>query len=203
MIPVTRHKESALDTLIVIGTSTGGPQALTALMQQLPAVKHTACCIVQHMPAGFTANLAKRLNMVSEWTVQEAQSGDLLESGHAYVAPGGFQMRVDDSNGKVHLDVTSTGLVNGHQPAVDVLFHSAVQCWKGKTVGALLTGMGKDGAIGLKEIRDAGGYTVAEHESSCIVYGMPKAAVAIDAAVEVVPLSDIHLAILHGCQFTT
>lgn len=200
MIPVTRHEDGCVETLIVIGTSTGGPQALTELMQRLPGLQRAACCIVQHMPAGFTANLAKRLNQVSSWNVKEAEDGDVMRAGSAYVAPGGFQMRVSDVPGAPRLAVAPTGLFNGHQPAVDILFDSAVQWWKGPLVGVLLTGMGKDGAVGLKAIRDAGGYTIAEHESSCIVYGMPKAAVTIGAAIEVAPLPDIYEAILRGCQ---
>jgi two-component system, chemotaxis family, protein-glutamate methylesterase/glutaminase len=199
LIPVTRHSDAWVETLIVIGTSTGGPQALTSLMQRLPAIEHAACCIVQHMPPGFTANLAKRLNQVSAWAVQEAKDGDLLEPGHVYVAPGGFQMEVTCPSGDGRLSVAQTGLVNGHQPAVDVLFHSAEKHWKRRIVGVMLTGMGKDGASGLKAIREIGGYTIAEAESSCIVYGMPKAAVNIGAAMEVVTLTDVQDAILRGC----
>jgi len=180
--------------LLVIGTSTGGPKALTQLFLELPLLPDTACCIVQHMPARFTANLARRLNDISVWGVREATNGERIESGNVYIAPGGSQMTVSSADASA-LSVASTGAINGHQPSVDALCFSVAATWKGDIIAVLMTGMGKDGALGLKEIRMRGGHTIVESEASCVVYGMPRAAVQIDAADEIVPLSEIGRAI--------
>jgi two-component system, chemotaxis family, protein-glutamate methylesterase/glutaminase len=182
--------------LIVIGTSTGGPQALTTLFSSLPVISGAACLIVQHMPKGFTANLTKRLNHLSKWHVKEAENEETIEEGVVYVAPGGYQLRVQNSKQGYLLTVLADGPVNGHQPSVDSLFCSVAEAWKESVIGVIMTGMGKDGAIGLKEIRNRGGYTIAESESSCVVYGMPKAAVSLGAAMVVTPLADIASAII-------
>ncbi len=187
-----------LDTLIVIGTSTGGPQALTTVFSSLQVIPGTACLIVQHMPPGFTANLAKRLDQLSTWQVKEAEDGEPICSGLAYMAPGGFQLRIDNKMNTYSLRIRSDGQVNGHQPSVDALFFSVADIWKGSLIGVIMTGMGRDGANGLKEIRNRGGYTIAEAEDSCVVFGMPKAAVSIDAAVVVAPLPDIASAVCNG-----
>lgn len=179
--------------IVVIGTSTGGPRALTELFRSLPVLPSVTCCIVQHMPAGFTANLAKRLNELSAWSISEGQSGTELRSGHAYIAPGGMQMRVENDCGRMKLHISKDLPVCGHQPSVDVLFNSVVACSQSFccTVGVILTGMGRDGAAGLRNLRDHGAYTVAESEETAVIYGMPKAAVACSAAVDVVPLPKI------------
>ncbi len=182
----------------MIGTSTGGPQALTTVFSNFPVIPRTACLIVQHMPKGFTANLAKRLDQLSAWSIQEAGDNEVIYPGVAYVAPGGFQMRLNTGINEQSLSVRPDGLVNGHQPSVDALFLSVANVWKKTIVGVLMTGMGKDGAQGLKEIRNNGGYTIAQEAESCVVYGMPKAAVAIGAAMITAPLSDISSVVVHG-----
>jgi two-component system, chemotaxis family, protein-glutamate methylesterase/glutaminase len=182
--------------LIAIGTSTGGPQALTTVFSKLPVISGASCVIVQHMPKGFTANLAKRLNYLSGWTVKEAEDGESISEGVAYIAPGGFQLRVYDSGAESLLSVVSDGPVNGHQPSVDSLFYSVVKSWGGSVIGVIMTGMGKDGALGLKEIRNRGGHTIAQSEESCVVYGMPRAAVSLGAVDVVTPLSEIASAIV-------
>ncbi len=194
MVPITfiqRDKKRALKSLIVIGTSTGGPQALTTLFSSLPLISGAACLIVQHMPKGFTANLAKRLNQLSEWNLKEAEDGEPIMEGVAYIAPGGFQLRLQVINKDLTLSVQADGPVNGHQPSVDSLFFSVAELWQGSVIGVIMTGMGKDGANGLMEIRKKGGYTIAEAEGTCVVYGMPKAAVSMGAAVQVISLADI------------
>jgi two-component system, chemotaxis family, protein-glutamate methylesterase/glutaminase len=183
------HHEQAL---ILFGTSTGGPQALTMVFEQLPVLANTSCCIVQHMPAGFTTHLAKRLHQVSKWHVKEAVHGEPLEPGVAYLAPGGSQMSVQAIHGKIHLHVEQSGPVGGHQPSVDVLFMSAARYFAGPIIAVLMTGMGKDGAMGLKVLHSRGAYTIAQDEQSCVVYGMPRAAVLLNAVDSVVPLARIH-----------
>lgn len=178
--------------LVAIGTSTGGPRALTELFQQWKAMEGVACCIVQHMPPGFTANLAKRLNTLSEWTVKEGMDSERLASKHVYIAPGGFQMRVRTTGRDVELSIRKEQPVGGHQPSVDVLFESAASVsTQLRLLGVVLTGMGRDGARGLNEIRLAGGWTVAESEETALIYGMPKAAYETGAAMFEQPLSSI------------
>lgn len=195
--------QGPVTTLILLGTSTGGPAALTTVFEALPLLPGTACCIVQHMPTGFTANLAKRLDQVSAWNCCEASDGMLLQSGAAYVAPGGQQMQVTVHHSQPKLAVASTGPVNGHEPSVDVLFLSAAQHWRSNLIGVLMTGMGKDGAQGLLSIRSRGGYTLAQDEDSCVVYGMPKAAAQLGAAAEIVRLSSISKAVVQAWQHQT
>jgi len=190
-IAVIQHRQASLDTLILIGTSTGGPQALTVLLAALPRFNSGACCIVQHMPAGFTKNLSNRLNSLSAWDVQEGVDGLLLCPGRVYVAPGGFQMSLRRIHSGSQIGVQNEGSVNGHQPSVDVLFQSSLTAWTGNTIAILLTGMGKDGAVGMKHIYDSGGHTIAEAESTCVVYGMPRAAVNLGAVHAIIPLEQI------------
>ncbi|WAH35386.1 CheB methylesterase domain-containing protein [Alicyclobacillus dauci] len=184
----TVHRES-VRALVVVGASTGGPKALSDLFVHLPALGGVACCIVQHMPAGFTANLAKRLNDTTAWTVSEGRDGDILKPGSVYVAPGGLHMRVSVERNHLCLSVRKEEPVRGHQPSVDVLFHSTA-CVPPHIplVGVLLTGMGRDGAEGLSYIRKRGGFTVAESQESAVIYGMPKAAVENGAAMVVEPV---------------
>lgn len=181
-----------MDTVIVIGTSTGGPKALTELFSSLGTMEHVAICIVQHMPAGFTANLAKRLNDLAKWTVVEGKNEERLMAKHVYVAPGGMQMRLAARANALCLSVHREEAVSGHQPSVDVLFDSTQALPRYVTcIGVLLTGMGRDGAQGLLGMRHRGWYTIAESEETAVIYGMPKAAVQRDAATEVVPLWNI------------
>jgi two-component system chemotaxis response regulator CheB len=187
--------------IVAIGTSTGGPQALSHVIGNLPVIPNTIIGIVQHMPPRFTANLAKRLNTHSAWTVVEAADGMELREGTAYVAPGGQQMRLERMQQGGHvLKVVADGLVNGHQPSVDVWFQSVAENWDKQVTGVLMTGMGKDGANGLKLLRDRGAFTIAEAESSCVVYGMPRVAVQLGAAMAVIPLPEISQVIVDGCR---
>lgn len=176
--------------LVVIGTSTGGPKALHEVMSSLPSGLNTAILIVQHMPPGFTRSLAQRLDTVSHFEVKEAEDGDIIERGKAYVAPGNFHMEIIAADTKNKLRLTQKPQVNGHRPSVDVLFHSAAKI-KDTKVGVIMTGMGGDGAIGLKALKDNGVVTIGESAETCVVYGMPKSAFLLGAVDYEVPLYKI------------
>ncbi len=173
---------------------------MARVFEKLPVLERACICIVQHMPPGFTANLAKRLSQISQWEVREAVDGDEILPRRAYIAPGGFQTAVQNVSGRLQLSVLPTGPVNGHQPSVDVLFHSAAENFSGAIIGVLLTGMGKDGAAGLRAIRERSGHTIAEAESTCVVFGMPRAAIALNAVKQVVPIDGIHTAIVESYE---
>ncbi|GAC1319898.1 MAG: chemotaxis response regulator protein-glutamate methylesterase [Chloroflexota bacterium] len=183
---------SGFDRLVVIGSSTGGPRALGTVVPGLPNDGRTAYLIVQHMPAGFTRSLAERLDGQSSVTVREATAGDRLAPGLALVAPGDFHLRITP-DGSIALDQSDR--VHGVRPSVDVALESTARQFGGRTLTAILTGMGQDGATGAAAIRQAGGYILAEHESTCVVYGMPRAVVDRGLADRVVPLGDMAPAI--------
>ncbi len=173
------------DKFLVIGASTGGPRALKDVVTVLPNDLNAAVLIVQHMPAGFTTSLSERLNKLSNIRVKEAEDGDALEKGLALVAPGDYHMIVEEEKVKL----VQTEKVHNVRPAVDVTMKSIVEEYGSNTVGVLLTGMGKDGAMGMKMIRDSGGQTIAQDEASCVVYGMPKVAYDIGGVDVVKPIS--------------
>jgi two-component system, chemotaxis family, protein-glutamate methylesterase/glutaminase len=180
------------DPILLIGTSTGGPRALNDVIPSLPANLGAAVVVVQHMPAGFTHSLADRLNTVSKLKVKEAEPGDKLMVGQVLLAPGGFHM-IFDENEQVALNQKMP--VHGVRPAVDVTMMSLVQRYGKSVIGVILTGMGSDGTNGATLLHSMGGKVIAEHESSCVVYGMPRSVVEAGAASEIVPLSDIPAAI--------
>jgi len=194
----SRAPSSGAPVLVGIGTSTGGPRALQQVIPGLPADGSTAYLVVQHMPPGFTRSLAERLNGMSELTVMEAEDGAPVQANHAYIAPGGQHLTVTQSMGRVHLQLQRTAAVNGHRPSVDVLFSSLAELPAHCRAAALLTGMGADGAQGLHQLRQAGVYTIAEDSSTAVIYGMPRAAVALGAAIRVAPLPEVSSAILYG-----
>jgi two-component system chemotaxis response regulator CheB len=183
------------DAVVAIGTSTGGTQALEAVLTKLPRVS-PGIVIVQHMPEKFTEAFANRLNNICQIEVREAKSGDRVVPGLALIAPGGKHMLLKRSGAQYHVDVVDGPLVNRHRPSVDVLFRSAAKCAGANALGVIMTGMGDDGARGLKEMREAGARTIAQDEATCVVYGMPKEAVKLDAAERIMPLGDIPHAIL-------
>ena len=178
------------DRLIAIGPSTGGTQALEAVLTRLPGVC-PGIVIVQHMPEKFTAMFAERLNSLCKLEVREAQNGDRVIPGRALIAPGGRHMMVRRSGAQYYVDVADGPLVNRHKPSVDVLFRSVAQVAGKNALGIIMTGMGDDGARGLKEMHDAGAQTVAEDESTCVVFGMPKEAIKLGGVDKVVPLDRI------------
>lgn len=180
------------ERLVVIGCSTGGPRALAALVPELPAEVPAAYLIVQHMPAGFTRSLAERLDASSPIAVREAVAGDRLESGTALVAPGDYHLRLSPS-GTVELDQAAR--VHGVRPSVDVALESLSERFGSRTVAVILTGMGQDGTAGAAAVRQAGGYVLAEDESTCVVWGMPRAVVERGLAHRVAPLDGMAEAI--------
>ena len=195
ILPGTRPKPEkvpapagAPNKVVAIGVSTGGPQALEYVLSQLPGDFPAAITVVQHMPDGFTDMFARRLDEVCPLRVKEAQSGDLLQPGRVLICPGNRHMRVK----RLPLgDVVVLGdepRVNGHRPSADVLLRSAADEYKANAVGVLMTGMGDDGAEGLGAIKKEGGMTVAQNEESCVVFGMPKAAIERGYAIRVVGL---------------
>jgi two-component system, chemotaxis family, protein-glutamate methylesterase/glutaminase len=178
------------DRIVTIGISTGGTQALEYLLPQLPG-DTPGMAIVQHMPAAFTSAFAHRLDKLCTIEVKEARSGDRLHAGRALIAQGGKHLVVRRSGAFYYVDVIDGPPVSRHRPSVDVLFRSAATCAGANATGIIMTGMGDDGARGLKEMRDQGAVTYAQDEKSCIVFGMPKEAIKLDAVQEVVPLHKI------------
>ncbi len=181
---------------LVIGASTGGPRALQALVPALPADLGVPIVIVQHMPAGFTASLARRLEQTSPFTAKEAEDGDRLRPGQILVAPGGFHLQFD-AGGAARLSTEPP--IHGVRPAVDITFASLARLYGAHLLAVLLTGMGRDGARGLKLIQDGGGRTLAEDETTCVVYGMPKAAAEMGGVGALLPLPALAPAIAKAC----
>ncbi|RTL52660.1 MAG: chemotaxis response regulator protein-glutamate methylesterase [Rhodocyclaceae bacterium] len=186
----TTAMAATTDRIVAIGTSTGGTQALEAVLTRLPAVC-PGMVIVQHMPEKFTAMFAQRLNGICQVEVREAQNGDRVAPGRALIAPGGKHMMLKRSGAQYHVEVADGPLVNRHKPSVDVLFRSVAQVAGKNALGIIMTGMGDDGARGLKEMHGAGAQTVAEDESTCVVFGMPKEAIKLGGVDRVVPLDRI------------
>jgi len=183
------------ERIVAIGASTGGTQTIEAILTALP-VESPGIAIVQHMPEKFTALFAERLNSLCAMEVREARNDDRLMPGRVLIAPGGRHMLVKRQGTEYRVEVMNGPHVNRHCPSVDVLFRSVARYAGRNATGILLTGMGDDGARGLKEMRDLGAYTVAQDESTSIVYGMPKEAVNLGAADDVLPLQEIAGAIL-------
>ena len=174
--------------LVAIGISTGGPQALEFLLAQLPADFPGAIVVVQHMPEGFTEMFARRLDELCSLRVKEAQSGDMLQAGRVLICPGSRHMKVKRLAMGDLVVLSDEERVNGHRPSVDVLFKSVAEEFGSLSVAVLMTGMGDDGAQGLGAVKKAGGMTIAQSEESCVVFGMPKAAIERGYATRVVAL---------------
>lgn len=178
------------ERIVAIGTSTGGTQALEVILRSLPR-QCSGMVIVQHMPEKFTAAFAERLDGVCQIEVKEAVDGDRILKGRALIAPGGRHMLVKRSGAQYFVEVVDGPPVNRHRPSVDVLFRSAAKIAGKNALGIIMTGMGADGALGLKEMRDAGARTVAQDEASCVVFGMPKEAFKLGAVEEMVGLDGL------------
>jgi two-component system, chemotaxis family, protein-glutamate methylesterase/glutaminase len=193
--PTPRRGKAREIKLVAIGASTGGTEALHALLVQLPA-ELPPIVVVQHMPPGFTAALATRLDKVGALRVKEAEAGDPLLPGHVLIAPGGRHLVV--RNG--HVDVIDGPLVSRHRPSVDVLFQSVARAAGASALGVILTGMGEDGRDGMLSMHRLGAPTIAQDEASCAVFGMPKAAIDAGIVDDVVPLARIAHAIAERCR---
>lgn len=178
------------EKIVFIGASTGGTEAIKEILVHMPA-DSPAIVITQHMPAGFTTSFAARLNGLCQIRVKEAVNGERLLPGHAYIAPGGMQFHVGRS-GANYVAVVEDGVpVNRHKPSVEVLFKSGAALVGRNALGIMLTGMGADGAVAMREMKDAGSYNFVQDEASCVVFGMPREAIAHGAADEVLPLQAI------------
>jgi two-component system chemotaxis response regulator CheB len=189
------------ERVVAMGTSTGGTQALEDVLTRLPRVT-PGIVIVQHMPEKFTAAFAQRLDTICKITVKEAQTNDRVAPGRALIAPGGKHMLLRRSGAQYFVEVIDGPLVNRHRPSVDVLFRSVAKAAGVNALGIIMTGMGDDGAAGLLEMRKAGARTIAQDESSCVVYGMPKEAVKRGAVEKTVPLDLIDREIQQQIQLT-
>ncbi|MDO6670583.1 protein-glutamate methylesterase/protein-glutamine glutaminase [Cobetia amphilecti] len=187
------------EKLIAVGASTGGTEAIRAVLQSLPA-DAPAILVTQHMPPGFTRSFAERLNGLCRIAVKEAAHGERILPGHAYIAPGDAHLTLSRSGANYVVTLDQRPPVNRHRPSVDVLFDSVARVAGRNAVGVILTGMGRDGARGLLQMREAGAHTIAQDEQSCVVYGMPREAVELGAAQSVLPLSRISGQLLHLVQ---
>ncbi|MES2197160.1 MAG: chemotaxis response regulator protein-glutamate methylesterase [Pseudomonadota bacterium] len=193
--PIVGRASPVTDRIVCIGVSTGGTEALRDVLEVLPR-RTPGILIVQHMPGGFTAAFAKRLNGLCEIEVKEAEDGDVVVPGTAYIAPGGRHMLLQRTGKRYHIAIKDGPPVSRHRPSADVLFRSAAQYAGSNALGIIMTGMGDDGAKGLLEMRKLGAATRAQDEESCVVFGMPKEAIACGAVEKVVSLTQIPKEIL-------
>ena len=189
--PVARSGGRSAPRAVAIASSTGGPRALAEVVPAIPADTDAAILIVQHMPKGFTRALAQRLDSLSPISVTEAQQGELVEPNRAYLAPGGLHMRVVREGDQVRIALDDSPTIHGVRPAADPLFRSVVAVYGSDSIGVVLTGMGRDGAQGLRAIRDVGGRGIVQDEATSTIYGMPQAALALAGAERVLPLGQV------------
>jgi two-component system chemotaxis response regulator CheB len=187
-LPQLRSPLTSSEKLIIIGASTGGTEAIREFLMQMPS-DCPGILIAQHMPEGFTTSFARRLDSLCKITVCEAAGNERVLPGHAYIAPGHSHLLLARSGANYMTRIEQTDPVNRHRPSVDVLFRSAASAAGKNAVGVILTGMGKDGAAGMLEMKNAGAQNFAQDEASCVVFGMPREAIAIGAAHEVAPLT--------------
>lgn len=178
------------EKVLVIGASTGGTEAIKTVLMSLPA-DCPGTLITQHMPAGFTRTFAQRLDKLCPQRVKEAEHGERVIPGHVYIAPGDYHLELQRSGADFRIRLSEGERVSGHKPSVDVLFRSAAQAASANVVAVIMTGMGRDGALGMQEVFHAGGYTIAQDEESCVVFGMPKEAIQTGAVQKVCALEDI------------
>lgn len=189
-LPALGGRLSTTEKLVIVGASTGGTEAIKELLVPMPA-DAPAILIAQHMPEAFTKSFSSRLDSLCKMTVREGEHNERVLPGHVYIAPGHSHMLVKRSGANYVIELSQSAPVNHHRPSVDVLFRSAAQNVGTNAIGVMLTGMGKDGAVGMLEMRQAGAYNFAQDEATCVVYGMPRAAVEIGAVDEVLPMPEI------------
>jgi two-component system chemotaxis response regulator CheB len=194
--PLVGHILSTTEKVVFTGSSTGGTEALKEVLTRMPA-ESPAIMMAQHMPESFTKSFAARLDGLSAMTVKEAEHNERILPGHAYLAPGHSHLLVKKSGAYYYAELSQAEPVNRHRPSVDVLFESAARVVGQNAIAVMLTGMGKDGAGGMLAMRRAGAYTIAQDEASCVVYGMPKAAVETGAVQEIASLTSIAGCILN------
>ncbi|KUG28450.1 chemotaxis response regulator protein-glutamate methylesterase cheb [hydrocarbon metagenome] len=196
--PTGKAMFGTTEKVVAVGASTGGTEALRVFLEAMPQ-DCPGIAIVQHMPEQFTAAFAKRLNGLCRITVKEAEDNDTLLRGQALIAPGNKHMLLKRSGARYHVEVKDGPLVKRHRPSVDVLFRSAARYAGKNAVGVIMTGMGDDGAEGLKEMKDAGAYTIAQDEASCVVFGMPQEAIKRGGADKVMSLTLIAPEVVRFC----
>lgn len=190
ILPSVTGRFFSTEKLIIIGASTGGTEAIKEVLTRLPA-DVPGILVTQHMPEAFTKSFAERLNGLCKISVKEACHNERILPGHAYIAPGHSHLLLRRSGANYMTELSQGPPVNRHRPSVDVLFRSAANVAGANALGIILTGMGKDGAQGMLEMREAGAHTVAQDEASCVVFGMPREAIAVGGACEVMPLQNI------------
>ena len=186
------------DRVIVIGSSTGGVEALREVLTPLPATM-PPILIAQHMPAGFTQNFARRLDTLCELDVREAEDREPLQAGRAYLAPGGWHLSLAAKAGRLETRLTQEPPINRHRPSVEALFRSAAEARDARPIGVMLSGMGADGAEAMLDLKRRGAHNIAQDEASCVVFGMPKQAIALGAIHDVLPLSEIAPRLVELC----
>lgn len=196
VLPAMKNPLVSSEKLIIVGASTGGTEAIKSFLMQMPS-DCPGILITQHMPEGFTKSFAKRLDGICKISVMEAQGGERILPGHAYIAPGHSHLLLSRSGANYVTAIEDSEPVNRHRPSVDVLFRSAARCAGKNAVGVILTGMGKDGAEGMMEMKNAGAYNFAQDEATCVVFGMPKEAIAVGAVDEVLALNDLPATVLN------
>ena len=187
------------DKVIVVGASTGGTEAIRIFLEKMPP-DTPGIVIVQHMPEHFTKSFAQRLDSLCRVSVKEAQDNDTVMTGRALIAPGNFHTLLKRSGARYYVEIKDGPLVSRHRPSVDVLFRSTARYAGGNAVGVIMTGMGDDGAKGMLEMKEAGAYTIAQDEASCVVFGMPQEAIKRGAVDKIHPLEDIAFAVLRNCK---
>ncbi|MCJ8500359.1 protein-glutamate methylesterase/protein-glutamine glutaminase [Desulfatitalea alkaliphila] len=196
--PGSRAMVRTTEKVIAVGASTGGTEALRLFLQMLPA-DSPGLVIVQHMPENFTRAFAERLNATCPMTIKEAENDDTVMRGRALIAPGNRHALLKRSGARYFVEIKEGPLVSRHRPSVDVLFRSTARYAGANAVGVLMTGMGDDGAQGLLEMKEAGAFTIAQDEATCVVFGMPKEAIKKGAVEKVVPLEQIAATVLRQC----
>ena len=197
--PSGRAMAKTTETIVCIGASTGGTEALRAVLEALPA-DSPGIVIVQHMPEKFTASFAKRLDSLCKVSVKEAEDGDTVLRGRVLIAPGNKHTLLERSGARYYVSVKDGPLVTRHRPSVDVLFRSAARSAGGNAVGVIMTGMGDDGARGMNEMKQAGAHTIAQDEATSVVFGMPKEAIALGCVDRVAPLHGLAAEILKASK---
>lgn len=195
VLPAISNRVASTEKLIIVGASTGGTEAIKEFLMRMPA-DSPGILVTQHMPEGFTKSFANRLNSLCKISVVEAKGGERVLPGHAFIAPGHSHLLLKRSGANYMTELNQGELVSRHRPSVDVLFRSVANCAGKNAIGVILTGMGKDGAAGMLEMHKAGAYNFAQDEASCVVFGMPKEAIATGGVDEVIPLKDMARCVL-------
>ena len=196
--PTNKSMIQTTEKVVVVGASTGGTEALRIFLESLPH-DSPGIAVVQHMPENFTTAFAKRLDSLCKITVKEAQDGDTLIRGRALIAPGNQHMLLKRSGARYYVEIKDGPLVSRHRPSVDVLFRSTARYAGKNAVGVIMTGMGDDGAKGMRELKDTGAYTIAQDEKTCVVFGMPNEAIKLGGVSKILPLESIAVHVLTQC----